>query len=527
MRRKSLAVAIVCGVLGLSLAACVPNVEESADVSEDQGITPIETAPAAMDSSMEELYGFLDNQAEKWAPKVITMEDGTQVQRTPDSGGDALYAGASSSYNTLYLDADNRGCESCHTNGLVDLVENHLSYPHWPLDYGLGTNIDVEECIACHDNIDSVTPVKSLGSLIHGIHKRESFKGDCMSCHTATSDGQEMELWEVAKYDELQGIGTVENVTGDFSFDQTTLGGSPVWTWWPSLESVESGDTAALQGAQPGDDAFKTWEINVSGSVKNPFSMTLEEIIAEAPSETFISSSQCVLNPNAGELVGNFEVTGVPISWFIEKAGGLTDNATSVSTVCSDGGSATSSLEDIAKEGGWLVYKINGEDLSNAAGYPVRAWLPEHGAPNSRRWITDLVFGNDEVHYYEGGGIGELPDAGGPWVDDPELGYKWVTKPNVAICHTYEGQIIPVGQPYEFEGYADAFNEQVVAMEFSMDGGETWTRFDTSTSDKKAWVYWHFTYTPEETGAYVLQVRAITDQGNVNPYPDKVMVNVK
>ncbi len=526
MRKRLLLTTSICGVLALSLAACVPAAEQNEASRQDTGpaqtIAPIAGAEGV---TMADIYAFNDAQGLAWAPKVITMEGGTQVQRTPDSGSDALYGGSASTYNTQYLNADNRGCDSCHTDGLADLVDSKLSYTHYPLNYGLGSVIDVKDCIYCHDEQDTVTPVKSFGQLIHGIHSRETFDGDCMSCHAATSDGEGLTLWELAKYDSFFGINKVESVTGDFSFDQTTLGGSPVWTWWPSLEGVESGATGAMQNPVAN---FEDWEINVSGDVDNPYTITLAEAVEQAPSETFYSSLQCVITPASGEFVGNFEVTGIPLSWFAEQAG-LANGAQTLRVVSTDGGGSTVPLSNLQTEGGWLIYKINGENLTNLQGGPCRAWFPEHGAPSSRRWISDIVVGSDlsKVHYYEGGGVAEEETAGGPWIGNDELKYTWATKPNVAFCNTYEGEIIPVGQPYAFEGWADAFNEQVVAIEFSADGGETWTRFDTSSSDKKAWVYWHFNWTPEEEGAYVLSVRAVTDQGNINPYPDQIMVNAK
>lgn len=90
-----------------------------------------------------------------------------------------------------------------------------------------------------------------------------------------------------------------------------------------------------------------------------------------------------------------------------------------------------------------------------------------------------------------------------------------------------EGQIIEAGKPYEFEGYAQAFDEKIVAIEVSLDRGETWTRYDTSDSDLTKWVYWHFAYTPEKPGAYVLSVRAVTESGLVSATPDTVMFNAK
>ena len=64
-------------------------------------------------------------------------------------------------------------------------------------------------------------------------------------------------------------------------------------------------------------------------------------------------------------------------------------------------------------------------------------------------------------------------------------------------------------------------------MEFSLDRGQTWTRFSTEGSDLSKWVYWHFTYTPENPGAYVLSVRAETADGLITEFPDEMMFNVE
>lgn len=45
-----------------------------------------------------------------------------------------------------------------------------------------------------------------------------------------------------------------------------------------------------------------------------------------------------------------------------------------------------------------------------------------------------------------------------------------------------------------------------------------------ATADK--WVYWYFTYTPEEVGTYELQVRAITGNGVVSPVASTLVFNV-
>lgn len=478
---------------------------------------------------LQTIYDAKEQRAAEYAPEVITLEDGSQVQRTPDSPGSYWYHGGVSAYNTFYLNADNRGCESCHTEGLAALLEEDVALGHWPLDNGLGTNINVMDCLMCHNehgrNHDGIT--YSFGNLIHGIHSKAGVGNDCMTCHAATADGNGMRLWDEARYDVLEGISDVPEVTGEFWYDQTTLGGTTALSLWPSLGNW--GYERAFAGEGHDQEAFDNWEITVSGLVDSPFTITMAELIATAPSETFISSGQCIVNQPTGEEICNVEATGIPISWLLEKAG-VQQGAVSVITTNPDGDHMfmRMPLEDIEAEDGWIIYEVNGEPLTGMDGWPVRSWFPEHGISMGTRSCSEIIVTDEDPRVDEGAGLFNGAGGVGSWIgdpDDPET--EWANKPNVGICHTPEGLIVPVGEAYEFEGYADAFDEQVVAVEFSMDDGQTWTRFDTSDSDPKAWVYWHFAFTPEQKGAYVLSVRAISETGLVSRTCDQVMINAQ
>ena len=50
-----------------------------------------------------------------------------------------------------------------------------------------------------------------------------------------------------------------------------------------------------------------------------------------------------------------------------------------------------------------------------------------------------------------------------------------------------------VGEPLTFEGYADDYDKAIVAMEFSLDGGTTWTRHATEGAQAGrvlSWMSW-------------------------------------
>ena len=105
----------------------------------------------------------------------------------------------------------------------------------------------------------------------------------------------------------------------------------------------------------------------------------------------------------------------------------------------------------------------------------------------------------------------------------------YMNKPNVTTLGIPDGMIIETGKPITFEGYADAFDEAVTKIEFSMDGGKTWTAFDLGQTDPRQWVWWNFTWTPETDGSYVLMARGTTESGLVTDenYIHKVMVTAK
>lgn len=527
-KRTVLVTLACCGALSFGLAACVPNVEGAADSSADAAAeNAVPQGGVYGDrNSLEDVYSSLQATHEENMPIVRTLEDGTQVQLVPDVDFSYWHLSEQpNSYNTYYLNAENRGCVSCHTDGLYDLVMNNIAYEHIDITNNMGTDATPMDCRICHDvGTGYVTKNFEFGTLIHGIHSEDSFKGDCMSCHTATADGQGLMLWEEAKYSVMQGITSLdsESFTADISYEQETTNDMFDLTFYTGDTNREAVDNA-MQGKEEDEETFNNWEISVTGLVDNPFTMTLPELIAEAPSETLISTTQCVMNAPGGEMVSNVEITGIPVSWLLDKAG-VQDGATALMATAPDGWSRGETLETLAENGAYLVYEINGERLSWEDGYPVRIWYQARGVPSSIRWTSELeVVDTDpsEVTVFEGWQLDEANS-----LDESEEG-TWFNKPNAGIAHFHEGQIIPVGEAYEFEGYAQGYDEQIVSVEFSLDNGATWQKLDTSDSDKTKWVYWHFSFTPEEEGSYVLSVRATTADGHVSKYPDQVMFNAK
>ena len=70
-------------------------------------------------------YGKNDDADAKYAPRVTTLDNGVQIQKTPlnTTPADGKLV---ESWNNLYLNADNRGCTACHT--IEDAMEMMETY---------------------------------------------------------------------------------------------------------------------------------------------------------------------------------------------------------------------------------------------------------------------------------------------------------------------------------------------------------------------------------------------------------------
>ena len=49
---------------------------------------------------------------------------------------------------------------------------------------------------------------------------------------------------------------------------------------------------------------------------------------------------------------------------------------------------------------------------------------------------------------------------------------------------------VEVGKPVTFDGYAEDYGKPIVSVEFSLDNGEHWTRYDTPNTNDYQNVTW-------------------------------------
>ena len=166
-----------------------------------------------------------------------------------------------------------------------------------------------------------------------------------------------------------------------------------------------------------------------------------------------------------------------------------------------------------------LVYKIGGEYLDATRGYPCTNWVEGVDAQINSKQIDTYHVTDEDIDYTD-------KWAGNPngWQNEDDVP---MNKPNATILGVPDGLLVQNGQPYEFTGYVDGYDEKIASVEFSLDRGETWTKYDIGDMDRNKMVWWSFTYKPELEGAYCLTVRATTESGMTSFETQTVMFNAK
>ncbi|HPR41291.1 MAG TPA: molybdopterin-dependent oxidoreductase [Candidatus Methanofastidiosa archaeon] len=138
-----------------------------------------------------------------------------------------------------------------------------------------------------------------------------------------------------------------------------------------------------LSGCVSGDggDSGTDWELAVEGEVDSSFTITFDELL-ELESETI----EATIEKTTGTTETN-EWTGVPIEYFIERAG-LNENVDRVILEAFDGYTVTLEMDEL--EDGLIAYEMDGERLQESE--PLRMVLPHKWGPAWMRGLTKLTF---------------------------------------------------------------------------------------------------------------------------------------
>ena len=212
----------------------------------------------------------------------------------------------------------------------------------------------------------------------------------------------------------------------------------------------------------------------------------------------------CISNGLDAGLMSNAVWKGIPLADFLQAAGPLAD-ARRVRFYGVDNYTDTIPIEKALEPTTLLAMGMNGEELPDRHGYPMRAIVPGYFGEKHVKWLTRIeLAGADAKGFYETQGWG--PDFTVPnrsRIDVPDYGSRFSL-----------GQL--GGSPIQIKGVAFGADRGISRVEISDDDGETWADAKIDyPGTKLTWALWSYDWQPDGADDYTLMVRATDGEGEV------------
>ena len=167
-----------------------------------------------------------------------------------------------------------------------------------------------------------------------------------------------------------------------------------------------------------------------------------------------------------------------------------------------------------------LAYEMNGEPLPQQHGFPLRLLVSGWYGMNSVKWLVGIhVLGHEFKGFYMTERYMTANEPGSP------IPYTYITKMRVKsiITNPAPGEVIPASG-YTLAGAAWSGEDQVVKVDISTDGGQSWSPVDVlHPNSGYSWYRWEYRWQPSGPGRYTLMSRATNNKGETQPmeFPNK------
>ena len=152
------------------------------------------------------------------------------------------------------------------------------------------------------------------------------------------------------------------------------------------------------------------WSLVVDGEVEKPLKMNWTDFLKH-PKITSKSDFHCV----EGWSVLDCEWEGISFKYIADLVKPK-EIVKYVSFECSDGYSTSLPLNELLEDDVLLAYRLNGKDLEDSLGGPLRLIVPKKYAYKSAMWINKIKFiSKDQLGYWESRGYSNTADV---WKND-------------------------------------------------------------------------------------------------------------
>jgi DMSO/TMAO reductase YedYZ molybdopterin-dependent catalytic subunit len=245
-----------------------------------------------------------------------------------------------------------------------------------------------------------------------------------------------------------------------------------------------------------------TFRLRVEGLVEKPYTLTMKDL-EEMKDKTEFVTLECIGNPVGGSAIGNALWEGVTLRKVIERAR-PGNNLVKTVFYAEDGYTDSIPYTLSLSNDVFLAFKMNGKDLPEIHGHPVRALVPGIFGMKNVKWLSKVELVNFNFKgYWEKRG----------WSDEAVIPVM------SEILMPMDGAIIPGGK-YVIGGVAFGGRHGISRVQVSTDDGKIWRDAELKPPlSKWAWSLWRYDWKPSKEGEFRLKVRGFDRSGKVQESP--------
>ena len=250
------------------------------------------------------------------------------------------------------------------------------------------------------------------------------------------------------------------------------------------------------------------WHLEVGGLVKNAATWRFDDLLGFETKQQE-TTLMCISNGLDAGLISNAVWKGFPLRDVLDRAIPLS-GAARVRFHGVDNYTDTIPLEKALKPTTLLAYEMNGAELPDRHGYPLRLIVPGYFGEKHVKWLTRIeVTDANAKGFYEAQGWG--PDFITP------------TRSRIDVPDAWSSfSLGKLNGPIAVKGIAYGGDRGISRVEFSSDGGKSWRDAEIYYSGGNlAWSLWKTEWMPDAAGDYMLVVRATDGEGGVQEWEDK------
>lgn len=282
------------------------------------------------------------------------------------------------------------------------------------------------------------------------------------------------------------------------------------------------------------------WRLNVAGEVSSPLTLSMEEL-RKLPAVELVSVLECAGNgrafydpPVAGVqwangAVGNGRWRGVRLADVLKRAG---VKPTAVEVLFDGADVPIGTMADFQRTipikkaldpDTLLAYEMNGEDLPQKRGFPLRAVVPGWAGDSWTKWVSSIRVLDKEFDGYWMKSAYRHPGkpvTPGSAVALDAMRPVQSLRVKSVIAAPANGAQVEAGKPVVIRGAAwSGESGPVASVDVSVNNGRSWQKAQLrGGASRYGWRLWEFAWTPHGEGYYTLLARARDTGGDSQPF---------